>query len=317
MTCHRCQTVAYKFGVQNGFQRYRCKTCGRTFSDIPARPLDSMQVEPEKAYQVIRMLCEGMGIRACERLSGLNRRTVLTILETAGAKCARLMDAKIHNVKVEQIEVDEIHSFVQKKIDYSAVPDPEVGEFYTYLSIDRDSKLVLNFIVGKHTGENCHALMGDLKGRINGRFQLSTDGFSGYLGKRGAVFQTFGHDIDYGTEVKAFAPDRETRQPWRFAPLICNVVKRTARIGNPDLRTINTSRVERLNLSIRTFNRRFTRCALGFSKKLANHKHSVALLAAFYNFCRVHSAHKKTPAMAAGLTDHAWTVEELLLAYEK
>jgi hypothetical protein len=255
-----------------------------------------------------------LGIRAISRFTGLNQETVLNVLEVAGQKAARLLDDKIRNVKVVNAEIDELHAFVFSRKDHSPVPDGERGEFYSYLSIDRDSKLILNSLVGKRNGENCYEFLQDLKQRIAGRFQLSSDGFLGYVGHNGAVFRTFGNEIDYGTEVKTFAPDlkRERWRNWRFQPLVCNVVRRTAKIGNPDLAQTNTSRVERLNLSVRLFNRRFTRLTLGYSKKLANLKHSLALFIAHYNFCRVHSAHKKTPAQASGLTDHVWTIEEII-----
>jgi len=112
MVCHRCQTEAFKFGINaQGFQRYHCKICGKTFADI-RRPLGSMRIEPEKAHQVIRLLCEGTGVRACERLTGLNRRTVLGVLEVAGRKCEQLMADKVRGVQVKEVEIDEIYGFV-------------------------------------------------------------------------------------------------------------------------------------------------------------------------------------------------------------
>ncbi len=174
-------------------QRYQCPTCKRTRSDIPKRPLDRLLVEPEKAYQVIRMLCEGIGIRAIERLTGLNRRTVLGILATAGRKCADLMDDKIRNLHVSQVQTDEIWCFVGCKSINAPAIDPERGDQYVYLTVDRDSKLIINHLIGRRTGENCEIVMRDLKTRIAGQFQLSTDAFRGYASRKGAVFQTFGH----------------------------------------------------------------------------------------------------------------------------
>ena len=151
--------------------------------------------------------------------------------------------------------------------------------------------------------------MRDLKERVAGRCQVSTDGYSGYTGPRGAVFKAFRHEVDYGSEVKAFG--REQYRLRRFNPPKCLWTRRTPIIGSPDVEAINTSRAERLNLTMRLFSRRFTRCTINYSKKLRNHELAVALFIAHYNFCRVHSAHRKTPALAAGLTDHRWSEQEL------
>jgi len=283
--------------------------CGTSFSET--QPLDGLRVDMKIAAQVVNMLAEGIGIRTCERLTGIHRDTVLAILEVVGAKCARLLDEKVKNLKVEQVEVDELFSYVGCRPNNTQANDPKRGEFYCYLSIDRDTKLIINSLIGKRNWENCRILMEDLKQRVPNRFQLSTDGYNPYRTLSGAVFQTFRHNIDYGTEVKDFGPII-THGPRRFNPPVCRWVKRTAIIGEPDLATINTSRVERMNLTMRLFNRRFTRCTMGYSKKLENHKHAASLLIAHYNFCRKHSAHGKTPAMAAGLTDRPWTVKELI-----
>ncbi len=142
-----------RFGFHKGFQRFRCKQCGRTFSDIPVRPLDDLRIAPEKAFQVINLLAEGFcfGVRACERLTQLNRRTILGVLETAGQKCARLLDTKIRDVVVESVQADEIFAFVYCKQYNNLLKDPEKGEQYTFLAIDRGSKLILSHYVGKRT----------------------------------------------------------------------------------------------------------------------------------------------------------------------
>jgi transposase-like protein/IS1 family transposase len=313
VTCHNCQRVACKFGFNpQGLQRYRCKQCGKTFSDIPARPLDDLRVSPDKAFIVINLLCEGTGIRACERLAQLNRRTILGILETAGRKCAKLLDARVGNVQAEQVQVDELWSFVYCK-QANAQPFTEHGDQYTFLAIDRDSKLIISHLVGIRSQQNAYAFMGDLKNRMASRFQLTTDGLPVYTDLRtGAVKVTFGSEIDYGSEIKVYGNDVEGQRRYSAPPIIS--VKRKAHIGNPDRSMINTSHAGRTNLSVRIFNRLFTRLTLGYSKKLANLKFAVALFVAHFNFCRVHSAHRVTPAMSAGLTDHVWTVEQLLSA---
>jgi transposase-like protein/IS1 family transposase len=312
VTCHRCQTQAFKFGIQNGFQRYRCKTCKRTFSDIPSRPLDTLRVEPAKAYQVIHMLVEGVGIRAIERLTGLNRRTVLAILATAGDKCARLMDSKVRNVKAEHVQVDELYAFVNCKQMNTTEDDELRGDFYTFLSVAQDSKLVINWRTSKRTAHDACRFLHDLKRRVPERFQLTTDAWSNYCGMAGAVRGVFGQRIDYGTETKYFGT-----LPLPFGKFTTRKVigiRRHKLIGDPDRKHMTTSHVERTNLSVRLFTRRFTRLTLGYSKKVENLRHSVALFVAHFNFCRVHSAHGKTPAQAAGLTDRTWTVADLMEA---
>ena len=282
-----------------------------------------MRIEPEKGFQVVRMLCEGIGVRAIERLTGLNRRTVLGVLETAGKKCATLMDTKMRGIKSEQVGVDELFAFVYCKDHNTFAGDPERGDQYTWISMDRGTKLIISQMVGKRIPENAALFMQDLKTRMDGRFQLSTDGYLGYTGYNGAVIQTFYNTIDYGFEVKKFG--METKGPRRYSPVRCLSAKRFAQVGNPDMDFVNTSHVERANLSFRLFNRRLTRLTLGYSKKLENLRLAMAMFVAFYNFCRTHSALKvaatetqpaqqRTPAMAHGLTDHVWTVQDLLAA---
>jgi IS1 family transposase len=281
--------------------------------------LDGVRIETARAAQVVSMLFEGIGINAIVRLTGLSKDAVLNVLDVAGEKCERFLQEKVRNVTATCVQVDELYAYIAKRPDFTRADDPERGEFFCYLSMDRKTKLIINHHVGKRTREDCGAFMAGLKERTQGnRFQLSSDGYSGYIGFGGAVFQTFKHEIDYGTEVKAFGKEfepgigMERRSFRKYNRTIVKWVKRTPQIGKPKKKLINTSHAERLNLTMRLFNRRFTRCTLGYSKKLENHKRAVAIFICLYNFCRVHSAHGKTPAQAAGLADHKWTVEEVL-----
>ena len=313
MTCYCCNGEAAKFGFFHNrnrtVQRYRCRRCGKTFAE--KQPLDGVRIELAKSVQVVHLMAEGMGIRAISRLTQLNKRTVLGILEVAGQRCAELLDAHIQNVKAENVQVDEIHTFVGCKRKRNTFEDLERGDFFTYLSVDRESKLIINWRTSKRNRENTLAFMQDLKTRIPERFQLTTDAFIPYWRGKGVVGQVFGQNIDYATELKIFG--RSNNQISRFFnPLTVIGIKRQRRIGTSDLTTSTTCHAERTNLSVRTFTRRFTRCTLGYSKKVANLQYAVAIFIAHFNFCRVHSAHKQTPAMAAGLADHAWSVEEML-----
>jgi IS1 family transposase len=272
------------------------------------------------------MLCEGVGIRAIERLTQLNRRTVLGILQTAGEKCARLLDDRLKNLKVQDVEIDELYSFVHCLQQNTTADDTQRGDQYTFLATERNTKLIVHHLVGKREGHNAFKFLRGLKSRIDGRFQLTSDEYSPYCGPLSAVSRVFQESVDYGTERKRLASEPFPpigKISRRDNPVKCLWVKRTSRIGAPDRSRMTVNHAERANLSVRLFNRRFTRKTLGYSKTLENHKHSVALMITHFNFCRVHSALKidatdtqpaqqRTPAMAAGLTDHVWTVAELL-----
>jgi IS1 family transposase len=293
-------------------QRYQCNRCGKTFSD--KQPLDGLRVDFKQACNVVHLLCEGMGIRAIERFTRLHRDTVLSILEMAGEKCARLLDEKVRGLSCPFVQVDEVHGFVFSKAQNTEIGDVERGEQFTYLSMDKDSKLIINWRVGKRNGENTLAFMQDLKSRMAGRFQLTTDAFNGYRIGRGAVHEVFGNEIDYCTEEKIWAkPNLAGVSRWHN-PLVVVAIKRKPRIGNPDMDVATTCHAERMNLSLRIFSRRFTRKTLGYSKKLSNLRHAVAIFTAHFNFIRRHSAHGMTPAQSAKLTDHQWTIEEMLTA---
>jgi transposase-like protein/IS1 family transposase len=324
VNCHCCQGETKKFGrFQNRnrtVQRYRCIRCGKTFSE--SQPLDGIRTDAEQSARVVELLCEGVGIRATARLTGLDQKTILRILQAAGEHALRLLDAKVQGVKAEQIQVDELWSFVRTK-QFNAVPFTDDGDQYVYLATDRASKLIISHVVGRRTHENTYWFMRDLQGRMEGRFQLSSDAYDGYTGKGrqpGMVAKVFRKKIDFGTEMKIYGHNAEGQRRYSAPPL--EATRRQCRIGSPNRDMISTSHAERLNLSVRLFGRRFTRLTLGFSKKLANHRHAVALFIAHFNFCRVHSALKikatetteaqqRTPAMAAGLTDRIWTVNEL------
>jgi len=262
------------------------------------------------------MLAETMGVRAAARLSNVDQNTVLRILESAGEHCARFLDAKVRNVNVPVVQADEVFSYVQCQPYFEIKNDQERGEFWTFLSIAKYEKLIINYRVSKRTGDDAAQFLEDLKSRMACRFQFTTDGFRGYCavrGSAGTVENVLGDVCDYATETKIFKKDPTyTGARKFFAPELVRI-KRQARFGSPDLNEATTCHAERTNLTLRTMNRRFVRRTINFSKKLENHRHAVALFVAHFNFCRKHkSLGGKTPAMAAGLTDHIWTVEELL-----
>ncbi len=295
-------------------QRYRCPRCAKTFSED--QPLQGLRIEQAKSEQIIRLLCEGMGIRATARLVDCHRDTVLAVLETVGRQCAALLDYRVRAVKAKFVQADEIHTFVGCKQRRLNEDDDTRGDFYTFLSIDRDSKLVINWKTDKRTFEATSEFLRDLKKKMLDRFQFTTDGFRAYLHNTSGNVREVFHDfpIDYATEIKVFK--HEKIAPFLFRPVV-RQIKRQPRIGKPDMNLATTCHCERFNLSVRQFTKRFGRATLGYSKTLANLRHAVALFIAHFNYCRIHSAHKTTPAVAAKLTGSPWTIEKLLLECSK
>ena len=267
-----------------------------------------------KQQQIIHLLVEGNSIRSIERLTGVHRDTIMRLAVKVGGKCKAFLNAWMRNLKLRHVQADEIWTFVgckQGNLDRALVINPTMGDQYLYIAFDQDTKLVATFAIGKRNKEVAQAFMYDLADRIvSDAPQLSTDGFNGYPS---AVKNAFGDEIAYGQIIKEFA---ESPQPGRYGPPVMVAAERRQITGLTDIDpySICTSHVERNNLTIRTFMKRFTRLSLGFSKKLENLAAAVAIHVAHYNFCRIHSTIRMTPAMAAGVTDHVWELDELLAA---
>lgn len=260
---------------------------------------------------IIRCLVEGNSIRSTSRMTGAARNTITTLLVELGRACAEYQDVTLRNLPCTRIECDEIWSFVYAKT--RNVPEAHRDEFgygdvWTWTALDVDTKLVPTWLVGQRDGADATAFLLDLAGRLRNRVQLTTDGHRPYLE---AVEAAFGRDVDYAMLVKVYGQDPNEER--RFSPPV--VLSEEVRIiqGNPDPRHISTSYVERQNLTMRMGMRRFTRLTNGFSKKVENHAAMVALHYMYYNFGRVHSSLGKltTPAMAAGVSDHVWTCDEI------
>ena len=260
---------------------------------------------------MVHLLCEGMGIRAISRFTELDAKTILNVLETVGYKAVRFLDLKVRDVQAKLVQVDELINFVYSRGQNTPKEETQRGDFATYLSVDRDSKLIINWRVGKRTAEDVYPFLYQLKKRVPNRFQLTTDGWQAYAGYGGAVRTVFGVNIDYATETKLFGKEYPTLGN-RVSPMTILGVKKVRKINKPVMRLATTSHVERTNLSVRIFNRRFTRLTLGFSKKLANLEYAVALFVWHFNFVRIHSAHGKTPAQAAGIASSPMTIKDFL-----
>lgn len=270
---------------------------------------------------LVHLLCEGTSIRACERLTQINRNTILSLIESVGHRCASLLSQKLVNLPTQHIEIDELWTYVFCK-DWKAQGGPKGrGDQYLYLALCPDTKLILNHLVAKRHSDCADEFMARLKSRLGTqRVQISTDCWMAYTKQRGSIYQTFGENVDYGTIWKEYG--KAIPGQVYCAKVIKNIHKKAV-FGNPDTSRICTSYIERQNASVRLFNKRFGRLTTCFSKKLENLKHSAELYVAYTNFCRTHStlrigatetskATERTPAMAAGITDHIWTIEEIL-----
>lgn len=273
--------------------------------------LDTMYIPPEKAVLALRLLLEGNSLRSTQRITELDINTIMTLLVKAGERCQSLMDSKMRNLRMKHIQLDEIWTYVQKKKRHVREGDsPEVGDAWVYVAIDADTKLVPAFHVGKRHLADTRTFLWDLYARIEGRTQITTDGLHHYTA---SIPDTFGLDVDFAQLVKLFGDYGQHDSPdARYSPPRIMEVISKVRTGDPDPKHISTSFVERQNLTMRMAIRRFTRLTNAFSKKLLNLKAAVSLHFAYYNFCRVHSSLRVTPAMEAGITDHVWTIAELL-----
>lgn len=268
------------------------------------------QMHTAKRAQVVQSLVEGNSIRSTVRMTGAAKNTVVKLLADLGCACSAHHNRAVRNLKVRRLQCDEIWSFVGAK-KKNATPEQKAegwGDAWTWTAIDADSKLCVSYLVGGRDAGWALDFMQDCATRINGRVQVTTDSHRAYLE---AVEGAFGMDVDHAMLHKVYgAPSDEEMR--RYSPATCIGCDMKVISGNPDPKHVSTSYVERQNLTMRMSMRRFTRLTNGFSKKVDNHRHAVALYFAYYNFCRVHQTLRVTPAMEAGLTDHVWTIEELV-----
>lgn len=273
------------------------------------------QLDNQRRVQVIAALVEGTSINATVRMTGVAKNTVLKLLSDVGMACAAYQDKAFRNLTSQNIQCDEIWSFVGTKA--KNVPDDRKGEFgigdvWTWVALDADTKLVPCCLVGTRDHISANAFLQDLADRLASRVQLTTDGHRPYMD---AVRQAFGWDIDYARLVKIYGSGTPKDGQTRYSPAECIGCETLVVSGNPEKDLISTSYIERQNLTMRMSMRRFTRLTNGFSKKVENHAHAIALHYMYYNFVRVHQTLKCTPAMASGVTDKRWTIEDIVEMY--
>ncbi|HST52872.1 MAG TPA: hypothetical protein VLJ61_12745 [Pyrinomonadaceae bacterium] len=303
MLCAKCNSILRRYGkTPDGLQKYKCAYCLKYFQESRNKLFDSMHLSDKKCVQVLHSLIEGMSVRSTERITGIHRDTILDILVFAGNKCEKLLEEKLQAIPVSDVQADEMWGFVyckekRKRIFY---PNNEaVGHAWTYVAIERNSRLVLAWHLGKRSAEDTSIFAAKLRRATSGHFQLSTDGFKSYPD---SIRAHFGNSIDFGQLVKTFS---------RGANPILKITK-TPQIGTPFLKRISTSHVERHNLTMRMSIRRLTRLTNAYSKKWENLRAALAFYFAYYNFCRIHSTIRCTPAMASSITNSSWPIEKLL-----
>jgi len=268
----------------------------------------------EKRIQVIRTLVEGNSIRATCRITDTAKGTVTRLLADIGTVCAKYQDEHLRDLPCKNVQCDEIWSFCHAK--QKNVPEDKQGTFgygdvWTWVAFDADNKLAATWLVGLRNVECVTHFINDLKDGLANRIQLTTDGHKVYIN---AIDKAFGSEIDYGMLNKLYG--QEPEQEKRYSPAKCIGAEKQVIQGNPDQKLISTSYVERQNLTMRMSMRRFTRLTNAFSKKVENLEHAVALHFMYYNFARSHKSlanpYPRTPAMAAGIENHIWTVEEIV-----
>ena len=266
----------------------------------------------EKRKAVVMSLVEGNSINSTVRMTGVSKVTILKLLADLGAACYAYHNDHVRGLRPQFVQCDEVWSFVyckQKTLKAAVSPVPGAGSVWTWTALDSESKLIISYHVGMRTQTDAFAFMDDLSGRVISIEQLTTDGFAAYPE---AVRDAFGPNLNYAQIIKQYRESKD--YPERtYSPSTCVGCKKDSVQGYPDPAFISTSHVERHNLTIRMQNRRFTRLTNGHSKKIENHHYSLALFFMYYNYCRKHQTLKgDTPAMAAALADHVWTVEELI-----
>ena len=315
MNCPKCNSLSKKDGKdRHGDQRFKCTECGKRFSIQKEKLLGAMILSEEKALLCLKLLVEGNSVRSTERITGVHRTTIFSLLETVGKKCIWIQESLVKDVKVKFVEADEIWSYVQMKDrtkHAKDITDDRIGSAYTFTAIEAETKLIVAWHLGTRTEDHALTFLRKIKNAVDPDtvFQISTDAFPGYNQTVPAIL---GRQAHYGQIIKSYGVPNPAEA--RYSPAECIGCRKTKKVGNPIKKNISTSIVERQNLTMRMSMRRFTRLTNGFSKKWDNLNYMLAIYFAYYNFCRSHkSLYDATPAMAANVTKTIWSLRDLLL----
>jgi IS1 family transposase len=272
------------------------------------------RLSTEKRAQITGMIVEGNSVRSITRMTGVCQEAILKLLCDLGKSCANHHDSTVRGLRSRRVQCDEVWSFCYSKEKNVPVEKQGTGagSVWLWTAIDADSKLMISYLCGGRDAAWAKKFMEDLASRLTTRIQITTDGHRAYAE---AVEGAFGMDVDYAMLIKLYGAPSD-RPDTRYSPAECIGIRTGVLSGSPDPQHISTSYVERMNLNIRMGLRRFTRLTNAFSKKFENHCHAAAIYFAYYNFCRVHQTLRVTPAMESGLTDHIWSLEELVALLE-
>ena len=304
----QCERFVKNGKSRKGEQRFKCKDCGRRWTEEQDKPIGDMRIDLDRAALAIQLLVEGTSVRAASRISGLAQDTISKLILIVGDKCEKFLAKTIKGVQCSYVEADEVWSFVgckertRKSLGYG----PEMGDSWTFVAIDRESKLVLAHHIADRSLDASYDFLTKLANATTGEFQLTTDGWHGYTN---AVPMTLGRRVHFAQLIKNYESEQETV---RYSPAKIKSIEKVVRFGSPDPAMISTSFVENWNLQLRMSSRRHTRLTNAFSKSRQHHVAMQHIFVAAYNFCRKHGTLKKSPAMAAGLADSVWTIKTLL-----
>jgi IS1 family transposase len=276
------------------------------------------QTSTEKRAMIVNLLCEGNSIRATSRLTGASKNTIQKLQADLGVACSLFQDEIFVNLKCRRLQMDEVWAFILAK-DRNLPKDKKgkvgFGSVWTWTCLDPESRAIIGWFVGDRSYASAYHFVRDIEARLANRVQLTTDGHRAYLD---AVDSAFKGDVDYAMLNKIYTESADGNATQRkYSPGICMGTRKTVITGTPDRRHISTSLIEKSNQTIRMSMRRFTRLTNGHSKKLENHEHALAIFFCFYNFARVNAAHRVTPAMELGISDHVWTVEEMIALIDR
>ncbi len=265
-----------------------------------------------KQIAVVSALAEGSSIRSIERMTGINRNTIMNLGVRVGQGCTALLDAKMRDLPCRYLQFDEVWGFIGKKQRHVRPDDkPEYGDVWTFCAIDADTKLVPAFKCGKRDLATAKAFVADVASRMSTRVQISSDALRAYVE---SIEQVYGANVDYGQIIKTYEHDDAQNAERKYSAAKFVSVEKRAVAGNPDMDEVSTSYIERLNATTRLHMRRLTRLTLAFSKKFENFEAAVGLHFAYYNLVKRHNSLRMTPAMAAGIERDFWSVGDLVEA---